>query len=203
MKRGIALLLLAALAPACAGEFGSVGRSTRITDGSRVAARTIVPSDDRYRNLVEHLALAEEIYAKQLDNLRDRRASLRSRRRSLQLAAYATFAVTTLVIGASAMSDGGDEMLETDPNNLAGYGALAGLGLGTTLEVMNLMQEDPSNVDAKINHLQASYDNMTDRLRELFEETEGKEVAPNVIEVRAGKIIGEFINEALQINVKG
>jgi len=210
MKRTIAMTLCAAMAATggagCAGTFGSVGRTTRISDSSRITAGSIVPDDEKHRNVIEHLALAEEIYGKTLDALRDRRGSLRARRRTLTLATYATFAVTTLVIGAAAISSsGGDQTMgDTDEGlRTAGYGALAGLGLGTTLEVVNLMQEDPANVEAKIGHLQSSYDNMVERLRELFEHAERDGLTPQTIEVRAGTIIETFINEALQINVKG
>ena len=209
MKTSIAVLLCACLfVPACAGNFDFVGRSTRISDGSRVAARNIIPTDQKYQNLVEHVALAEEIYSKQLDHLRERRVQLRSRHRSLTFATYATFAATTLAIGATAIAKDQSMM---DNKNLAGYGALAGLGVGTGLEVGNLMQEDPANVEAKIARLQASYDTMVDRLRDLFESEgndrgpDGKviEADPHVLELKAGPIVEGFINEALQINIKG
>ena len=209
----LALLLSLSIA-GCTGTFGSVGRSTRISDSARVTASSIVPDDASNRGVVEHLALAEEIYGKTLDALRDRRNSLRSRRRALTLTSYATFAATTLVISAAAISkaNDGDTMTISDSSlQTVGFGALGGLGLGTTLEVVNLMQEDPSNVEAKIRHLQSAYDNMTDRLRAVFEETgqdlvEGQapgRANPKALEIKAGPIIEAFINEALQINVKG
>jgi len=210
-----ALLVCASLA-GCTGTFGSagtVGRSTRVSDSARVTATSIVPDGPGNRGVVEHLALAEEIYSKTLDALRERRNSLRSRRRALTLTSYATFAATTLVISAAAISkDKGDGTMTSADGSLrtVGYGALGGLGVGTTLEVVNLMQEDPSNVEAKIRHLQASYDNMTDRLRVVFEEAQvpievqpNQKPSPQVIEIKAGPIIEAFINEALQINVKG
>jgi len=207
MTRVIASLLCLSLAGAgCAGEFGSVGRTTRISDSSRVTASSIVPDDAKHRGVIEHLALAEEIYAKTLDALRERRGSLRSRHRTLTLATYATFAATTLVIGAAAISRSANESMASNPDlRMAGYGALGGLGVGTTLEVVNLMQEDPANVEAKIRHLQSSYDNMVDRLRVLFEGAEGgaEEVTPEEIELRAGPIVESFINDALQISIKG
>lgn len=209
MKRGIVLLVCAALAaPAggCAGTFGGVGRTSKISDASRITARSIIPSNERYRGVIEHLALAEEIYAGQFDLLRERRAKLRSRRRSLTLASYATFAATTLIIGGAAIASAssGDPMTASESGlRTAGYGALAGLGVGTTMEVMNLMQEDPSNVEAKISHLQTSYGNMVDRLGVLFEQLETEGAAAKSIELRAGPIIEAFINDALQINIKG
>ena len=206
--------LLSGSLAGCTGTFGSVGRSTRISDSARVTASRIVPDDASNRALVEHLALAEEIYAKTLDQLRDRRNSLRSRRRALTLTSYATFAATTLVISAAAISkaNDGDAMTISDSSlQTVGFGALGGLGLGTTLEVVNLMQEDPSNVEAKIRHLQSAYDNMTDRLRAVFEDANAPAVPVEGVvkgnqknlEIKAGPIIEAFINEALQINVKG
>jgi hypothetical protein len=182
-----------------------VGRSVKITDSSRITAQSIVPAGEKYRRVSEHLALAEEIYSNQLDLLRGRRAALRSRRRTLTLASYATFAVTTIIISAAAISSANDgDPMSAGSGELraTGYGALGGLGVGTTLEVVNLMQEDPSAVEAKIRHLQSSYDNMVDRLSVLFEE-EASEASARSIELKAGPIIEEFISEALQINIKG
>lgn len=196
----------------CAGTFGSVSRNQRITDGSRASATGIVPDDASNRAIIEHVALANEIYGKTLDALRERRDTLRSRRRALALGSYATFAATTIVISAAAISkaNNGDSM---DDSNLStvGFGALGGLGVGTTLEVVNLMQEDPSSVEAKIRHLQTAYDNMVERLRTLFEERSARaaDAAPGAkpdnggLEAKTGPIIEAFINEALQINVKG
>jgi len=199
MTRPLALTLaLALLAPACAGEFGSVGRSTKVSDGSRITASNLVPKDPELRGVTEELALAEEIYGKQLDNLRSRRDSLRSRRRNLTLASFATLATTTLVISAAAINSSSSGTMSNDGLKMAGYGALGGLGLGTTLEVVNLMQEDPSAIDAKIRTLQASYDTMVDRLRETFTGAKDQNA-----ELRAMPIIEQFINEALQITVKG
>lgn len=199
MSRPLALCLsLALLAPACAGEFGSVGRSTKVSDGSRITASNLVPKDPELRGVTEELALAEEIYSKQLDNLRSRRDTLRTRHRGLTLASFAALATTTLVISAAAINSSSGDSMTHDGLKMAGYGALGGLGLGTTLEVVNLMQEDPSSIDAKIRNLQASYDTMVDRLREVFGGTKDANV-----ELRAMPIIEQFINEALQITVKG
>lgn len=216
-SRALACLLSLVTAAGCTGTFGGVGRSTRISDSARITASSIVPDDATNRSIIEHLALAEEVYSKTLDALRERRNTLRSRRRALTLGGYATFAATTLVISAAAISksNSGDTMTSTDGLRTAGYGALGGLGVGTTLEVMNLMQEDPSNVETKIHQLQASYDNMIDRLHVVFEQrpalrpvAEGaapgaRPAGDSSLEVEASPIIEAFINEALQINVKG
>lgn len=211
MSRLSILASVLVISSGCAGTFGGggpVGRSERITDSSRITATTIVPSDPANHAVVEHLALAEEIYSKTLDALRGRRNSLRERRRALTLGGYATFAATTLVIGAAAISKSNDDTMASSASlRTAGYGALGGLGVGTTLEVVNLMQEDPSNVEAKIRYLQSSYDNMIDRLRELLDEradtgTDGA-TKPRSLNAQASPIIEAFINDALQINVKG
>ena len=213
MNRLVAIVAMTTFA-GCAGEFGQVSRSARVSDSARITATAIVPDDAANRSIIEHLALAEEIYNKTLEALRDRRNTLRSRGRSLTLTSYATFAATTLVIAGAAISKG-DTMSGNGDMRTFGYGALGGLGLGTTLGFVNFMQEDPANVDAKIRHLQSSYDGMTDRLRVLFEEAEASDAAapPAVegkplprkrsLEVKAGPIIEAFINEALQINIKG
>ena len=219
MKRLLTLLCVIATGSGCAGTFGSgapAGRSERITDSSRITATTIIPDEPENRAVVQHLALAEEIYAKTLDALRDRRNTLRERRRALTLGGYATFAATTLVIGAAAISKSNDDQMASSSSlRTAGYGALGGLGVGTTLEVVNLMQEDPSNVEAKIRYLQSSYDNMIDRLRVVFEDQDERPTGEGAAAAAAAKatsrsvtaqaspIIEAFINDALQINVKG
>ena len=214
MKR---LMILATVLGGCAGTFGAgapATRSERITDSSRVTATTIIPDEPENRAVVQHLALAEEIYSKTLDALRDRRNTLRERRRALTLGGYATFAATTLVIGAAAISKSSNDQMASAGNlRTAGYGALSGLGVGTTLEVVNLMQEDPSNVEAKIRYLQSSYDNMIDRLRVIYEDRDDGHPAPEgtpaakaterSVTAQASPIIEAFINDALQINVKG
>src|SRR4051812_1260957 len=116
MTRLSMLASVLVISSGCAGTFGGggpVGRSERITDSSRITATTIVPSDPANHAVVEHLALAEEIYSKTLDALRARRNSLRERRRALTLGGYATFAATTLVIGAAAISKSNDDTMTT------------------------------------------------------------------------------------------
>ena len=49
--------LLSGSLAGCTGTFGSVGRSTRISDSARVTASSMVPDDACNRALVEHLAL--------------------------------------------------------------------------------------------------------------------------------------------------
>jgi hypothetical protein len=209
MSRSIVFLAvcLSVAASACSGTFGGpVTRSTQITAGSRAMASATVPNPEQNRALAEAVALANEIYSKQLAVLMDRRDTLRSRRRTLTVATYATFAATTLVIGAAAIQRSNDSApMSSSDMRVAGYGALGGLGLGTTLEVVNLMQEDPANVEAKIRALQSSYENMSERLAQLFRDAEeaGTEMTPEQVQTRAMPIVNSFIDDALQINVKG
>jgi len=60
------------------------------------------------------------------------------------------------------------------------------------------MQEESSDVDEKIHHLEGIYDGMLDRVRTLA-------IMPSndQTESQMAAAIESFINEALQINVKG
>jgi hypothetical protein len=201
LAKPLCLSVALALVAGCTAQFGAVSRSMRVSDGARISATNKVP--ERYVGALETLALAEEVFAKQNDALRERRDSLRSRRRTLTVATYATFAATTLVISAAAIRSGSGEMATNDGLRTAGYGALGGLGLGTTLEVVNLMQEDPAAIDAKIARLDASYRNMISSLESVFETALEANLEPNEVKIKATPIIDAFINEALQMNVKG
>jgi hypothetical protein len=79
-----------------------------------------------------------------------------------------------------------------------GLTSLIGLGLGTGLQIGALMQEESSDVDEKIRHLQGIYDAMLDKLRTL-----ALMPASDQIESQMAGAVETFINEALQINVKG
>src|SRR5690349_19834424 len=101
MKTLIPCLLLTACA-----TMETVDRSTvQVSDNSRIVARNLMPSASGQLSTVsEHLALAQEIYQKQLAALKERRDSLRSRGRVLNAASYATFALTTLGVGVAAIA---------------------------------------------------------------------------------------------------
>jgi len=60
------------------------------------------------------------------------------------------------------------------------------------------MQEESSDVDEKIRHLQGIYDAMLDKLRTL-----ALMPASDQLESQMAGAVETFINEALQINVKG
>jgi hypothetical protein len=204
----ILLVTVGAFASGCAGTFGgtgqSVSRSIKITEGSRIASQNIVPENPKYRRVAEHLALAQEIYGAKADALQARRDQLRSRRRTLTLASYITFAATTLLVSAAAIEASGDETMSEDGTlRMSGYGALGGLGVGTTMQVLNFMQEDPANVEAKIASLDGAYDTMIDRLRVIFEQAETQGAEGRSIELQTGPIIESFIADALKIHIKG
>jgi hypothetical protein len=102
--------------------------------------------------------------------------------------AGAGIAAGALVLGAQSRS-----------TQLAGGGlALAGVGLGTGLQIGGLMQEDVSAVDDKIRHLRSIYDSMVEQVRVLAGQPQSDQA-----DAAIGSAIESFINEALQINVKG
>jgi hypothetical protein len=80
----------------------------------------------------------------------------------------------------------------------AGGLALGGAGLGTGLQIGGLMQEDVANIDDKIRHLQSIYDSMVERVRVLAGQAPSDQT-----DAAIGSAIETFINQALQINVKG
>jgi hypothetical protein len=197
------LVAVSLAAAGCSADVPLVTRtSLRVSDNSRIAARTILAEvASSYPNVVEHLALAEEVYQKQLDFLRRRRLDLRARRRGLGVGAYVTFAVTSLAIGALAIASTSSSS-PRDSLEGAGVGALAGLGVGTTLEVVNYLQEDPSAMDDKMHHLQSSYDGMLARIQLILARpaAAGEGAA---VEREIGSIIESFLNDAMQLNVRG
>src|SRR5262249_21179599 len=92
-------------------------------------------------------------------------------------------------IGASATG-------EQDALRGAGYTSLIGLGLGTVLQIVGLMQEDQAAVDDKIHRLDRMYQDMLERVRPLA-------AAEPADDARVGEAIERFITDALAINVKG
>ena len=182
----------------CASEYTIIDRSTvEVSSSARIAAGSLLPGASKHPQVEAHLALAEEIYGKQLGLLKERRNKVRARRRALTLTSYASMLAGSLASGyiALAATD------KADPHNdlkAVGLLSLGTLGLGTGLQIGALMQEESSDVDEKIRHLQGIYDNMLDRLRTLA-------VMPTTeqLDSQMAAAIEAFINEALQINVKG
>ncbi len=197
-------LTVALGAAGCGSEYTILDRTTlQISDNSRISAKNLVPDSSRYPAVVEALALAEEVYQKQLYLLKERRNKLRSRRRYLGAFSYGVFAATTLGVGVAAVATRNDTEA---PRNLevAGFTALGGLALGTVLQIAQYMQEDPENVDDKVRHLDILYKAMIDQLTEIANApTPAEGGKPDDTARRMGKVIDEFINQAIQINVKG
>jgi hypothetical protein len=196
--RTTAVFLLVGMAGGCASEYTIVDRSRFvISDNSRVASRDLIPGAQKHPQAVEHLALAQEIYEKQLNLLKERRNKVRARRRGLDMTSFAAFAVGALATGYMALA-AADKADAKDELKTIGATSLGGLGLGTGLYIGNLMQEEVAAVDDKIRHLQQIYDGMLENLRTLAMMPESEQ-----LEARMGSAIEAFINQALQINVKG
>lgn len=198
MKIVSTLVVVSLLGAGCASEYTVLDRSSiEVSPASRIAASSLLPGADKHPQVQQHLALAEEVFSKQLDLLKERRNKVRARRRALTLTSYATMLVGSIVSGYVALAATDKANPSTDLK-VVGVTSLATLGLGTGLQIGALMQEESSDVDEKIRHLEGIYDGMLERVRTLAllpanEQTESQMAAA----------IESFINEALQINVKG
>jgi hypothetical protein len=178
----------------CASEYTVVDRSALVvSDNARVSAASLMPGGTRNTTGVNHMALAQEVYQKQLDLLKERRNKVRARRRALNLLSFGTLVASSIAVGAVAIA-------ASSPHDerIAGAAALGGVGLGTGLQIGGLMQEEASTVDDKIRHLQGIYDAMIERVRVLAAQPPSE-----LNDAAVGAAIEGFINEALQINVKG
>jgi hypothetical protein len=198
MKRATSLVVLGAFLSAslagCGSEYTIVDRSTLVvSDNARVSAASVLPGGQKNPRAANHLALAQEVYQKQLDLLKERRNKVRARRRTMNMLSYGVLTAAAIAAGAIALGAS-----SPDTHRAAGGGALAGVGLGTALQIGGLMQEEPGAVDDKIHHLQDIYDAMVDRVRVM-----ASQPASDQNDAAIGAAIETFINEALQINVKG
>tara|TARA_R110002096_G_scaffold436021_1_gene665230 strand:- start:101778 stop:102401 length:624 start_codon:yes stop_codon:yes gene_type:complete len=201
----LSFLVITLIATGCGSTYTNVDRSTlEISQNSKLSARNLVPRASEFPSVVEQLALAQEVYQKQLFLLKDRRNKLRARKRYLNAFSFGTFAATTIGVGAAAIHSSDDNA----GANLqrAGYAALGGLAVGTLSQVAGFMQDDASSVDGKVRHLELLYDTMIERLRQLTYRdgiqqvagTPGPDTASNM-----GAAIESFITQALAINIKG
>jgi hypothetical protein len=185
---------LAAVLSGCASEYTIVDRSSlAISDNARVSAASVLPGGARNTRAASHLALAQEVYQKQLDLLKERRNKVRARRRTLNLLSYGVLAAAGIAAGAIALGAS-----NRGTQQLGGGLVLGSVGLGTGLQIGGLMQEDVANIDDKIRHLQSLYDSMVERVRVLAGQPQSDQVDAGI-----GSAIETFINQALQINVKG
>ena len=196
------LWVLCCLVPACGTTSGVIDRSGLvISDNSRIVARNVIPGSLRHPTIVEHLGLAQEVYQKQLGQLKARRNSLRSRTRFLDATSYGVFTVTTLGVGITAIAT--EDQKASDHLQAAGYAALGGLAAGTLLKVLGFMQEDPSGIDVKIRQLQSSYDAMLARVRLVGDGPTEANVVDERQVTEMAAAIEKFITEAMQIDVRG
>jgi hypothetical protein len=190
----VAAAFLSATLAGCASEYTVVDRSSLVvSDNARVSAASVLPGGARNPRAASHLALAQEVYQKQLDLLKERRNKVRARRRSLELLSYGVLAAAAIAAGAVVLGSS-----SRGPQQAAGGLALGGVGLGTGLQIGGLMQEEVGAVDDKIHHLQSLYDSMVERVRVLAGQPQSEQS-----DAAIGGAIESFINQALQINVKG
>lgn len=212
MKRIICSALLAASVAACGSGYTILDTSRlTISANSRISAQTMLPDASKYPEVVQKLALAEEVYERQLYLLKERRNKLRSRKRYLGAFSFGSYTATTLGVGLTAIGTA-DEDAGTNLE-MAGAAALGGLAVGTLFQVASYMQEDVEAVDGKVGQLDLLHNEMIDTLRVLADRkvsatiNEKGEVSSIVsssdMQFEMSRVIQDFINKAKLINVKG
>jgi hypothetical protein len=205
-RRTVALLLILATA-GCGSSYTILDTSTlTISSNSRISAKTLIPNASKYPEVVEKLALAEEVYERQLYLLKERRNKLRARTRYLNGGSMFSFAATSLGVGVTAIAT--DDMNASPNLEAAGYAALSGLAVGMLFQVVGYMQEDVDAVDGKISQLDAMHNEMIDKLRQLAQidltpVADGAAKPVMDIQFEMSRVIQEFINRAKLSNVKG
>jgi hypothetical protein len=194
----IAVFLLAGMAAGCGSEYTIIDRSRIVvSDNTRTASRDLIPGAQKHPQVVEHLAVAQEVYEKQFNLLKERRNKVRARRRTFELSSFITMALSALGSGGFALASIDSTNPKTDLKTIGAI-SLLGMGLGTGLQIGGLMQEEAGSADDKIRHLQAIYNAMMENLRNMAVGPDSEQT-----ETRMGAVIESFINDALQINVKG
>lgn len=205
MRKVLSILLISLFATGCGSAYTILDRSTlEVSPNSKISARNLVPRASEYPSVVEQLALAQEVYQKQLFLLKERRNKLRARKRYFNAFSFGTFAATSIGVGAASIqsseADAGDNLQK------AGYAALGGLAVGTLFQVAGFMQENASSVDGKVRHLELLYDTMIERLRQLtYRDSVRKDEAGSGPDTASdmGAAIESFVTQALAINIKG
>ena len=192
--------LAACLQLGCGSEYTITNRSAlTVSDNSRVTAASLLPSGNKDPRVADHLALAQEVYDKQLDLLKERRNKVRSRRRTMDLASYCVLTAASVAAGSIALYASSAKTSDQGTNlKIAGSTAMAGVMFGTGFQIGALIQEDVATVDSKIQQLDSMYSNMLDEVRMLTSQP-ATEMTGSLL----GSKIENFINKALQINVKG
>lgn len=213
VTRSVALTL--ALATGCGSQYTILDRSAiEISDAARVSARNLVADAKQFPQVAEHLALAQEVYQRQMFLLKERRNKVRGRRRTFGILSYA--AMTAGALATTFFALAGDEMEANRNLELAASIGLGTVGVGAASQVGSLIQEDTSSLDAKMRQLELRYDTMMERLRDLThrsaqpicDPSKGQPCpaivgAVNETSARMSELIEDFITEALAINVKG
>lgn len=203
-QKYLPLVLVLITGSACGSSYTILDRTEmRVSANSQTVARTLLPNSDRNPALMEHLALAEEIYQQQLRILHERRNKNRARKRDLGFASYGILSAASLGVGGLAIgaaATGGD-----NSKALVGASALSlvGLGIGTILQLTSAMQEEVSVVDDKVRTLQRSYEGMLDRVRTLSQRAQETPAEAVHHQAQIAATIENFINDTLQINAKG
>jgi hypothetical protein len=212
MKRIICSALLVANLAACGSGYTILDTSSlTISANARISAQTMLPDASKYPEVVQKLALAEEVYERQLYLLKERRNKLRSRRRYLSAFSFGTYTATTLGVGLTAIGTSDEDSSRN--LEMAGAAALGGLALGTLFQVASYMQEDVEAVDGKVAQLDLLHNEMIDTLRvlgdrkvsaQLNEQGEvSSVVSSSDFQFEMSRVIQDFINKAKLINVKG
>lgn len=189
---------------ACGSSYTIIDRTElQASPNSTIVATTLLPNHERRQELVKHLALAEEVYQKQLGLLRERRNKVRARKRDLNFASFGVMGLTGLGVGGAAIgtaAGNGD-----NKNALIGAGvvSLIGLGIGTILQLTGAMQEETSVADDKVRSLQRAHAQMIDQVRVLSQRSNENPVEAAQTQAQIAGIVEGFINETLQTNVKG
>jgi hypothetical protein len=215
--RRLGLLLTTALVASagCASQYTILERSQiKISDSARVSARNLVADAVRFPQVAEHLALAQEVYQRQLFLLKERRNKVRGRRRTFGIVSYA--AMTAGALATTFFALAGDEMDASRDLQLAASVGLGTVGIGAASQVGSLIQEDTSSLDAKMRQLELRYDTMMERLRDLTHKSATPACDPSIgsacpailapiseTSARMSEVIEDFITEAMAINVKG
>ena len=199
----VILSLSLALTGACGSSYTVLDRSIPASTNSKVVASTLLPGSERNPALIEHLAIAEELYQQQLRLLHERRNKTRARKRDLGFASFGLMSAAGLGVGGLAIgtaASGGDTS-----KALVGAGVLSlvGLGLGTIFQLTAAIQEEPSVADDKVRTLQRGYESMLERVRTLNQRAHDSPAESLNLQAQISATIESFVNELLQINVKG
>lgn len=200
------LIVSMVLSSACASEYTVLDRATlQASEPSRLTAHNLLPTSTNAKTR-EQLAVAQEVYQRQLSLLKERRNKARSRRRTLNTLSFATLTATTLAVGTLAvLSDDSPNANSRDSLQDAGLISLSGTAVGTTLQLAGALQEDSSAIDAKIQRLDLLYDTLITQLRTLSFQLNASSPPNEAARITSdmSALIEMFISEALSIHIKG